>query len=383
LQIGETKKEAAMDAELKQFRDKIDLVDGKIVELFARRMQLAREVGDHKREHNLSIYDGAREQEVVERAAALVKDDLKGEVSLFMRSLMALAREYQRSLLFEGNEPFLPPPAAPKTAGLRCVHQGVPGDWGEQASRKLFPEAALSALPFFEDVFDAVKRQAADYGVVAIENSQSGAVGETYDLLRTYGCYVVGRTWIDIKHCLAAKEGTAFTDIREVYSPPEGFKQCHRFLRGKAWDLTACGNTAAAVEKVKETGNGRVAAIASRFAAGNNGLGIIATDIMDAADNRTSFVVIGREPEYDARSDLISITFSLAHRSGSLCEALLPFMAAGVDLTRIESRPALGGNYRFFAELSGSILNPMIVETLRHASGVTEYLEVLGCYRTV
>ncbi|MDR1028441.1 MAG: chorismate mutase [Clostridiales Family XIII bacterium] len=372
-----------MDTELKQFRDKIDLVDEELVELFERRMQLAREVGDLKRENNLSIYDGSREQEVTERAAALVLDDLKGEVSLFVRSLMALAREYQRRLQFAGDEPFLPPPRAPKTDDVRCVHQGAPGAWSEQAARKLFPDAALSAVPFFEDVFDAVKTRDADYGVVAIENSQSGAIGETYDLLRTYGCYVVGRTWIDINHCLIAREGTTLDAVREVYSHPEGFKQCHRFLQGKAWDLIACSNTAVAAGKVREADSDRVAAIGSRFAAEINGLEILAPDVMDAADNRTSFVVIGREPEYDERSDLISVTFSLAHRAGSLCEALLPFMAAGVDLTRIESRPASAGSYRFFAELAGNILDPMICDTLRHAAGVTEYLEVLGCYRTI
>ncbi|MDR2157014.1 MAG: chorismate mutase [Clostridiales Family XIII bacterium] len=372
-----------MDAELKQYRDNIDEVDREIVRLFERRMHLAKEVGDYKREHNMSILDSTREQAIAERAADAVSGGLKGEVTLLMRALMALAREYQRSSQFGKEEPFLPPPATPKREGVHCVYQGAPGAWSEQAARKLFPGAELSAAAFFEDVFEAVKKERADYGVVAIENSQSGAIGETYDLLRKYGCYVVGRTWIDIKHCLIAKPGAALTGIREVYSHPEGFRQCHRFLMDKAWDLIACSNTAVAVEKVRASGGDKAAAIGSRLAAELNGLAALAPDIMDAANNKTSFVVIGREPEYTERSDLISVTFSVAHRSGSLCEALLPFMAAGLNLTRIESRPVSPGNYRFFAEISGNILDRGIVDTLRHVAGATEYLEVLGCYHTV
>jgi chorismate mutase/prephenate dehydratase len=372
-----------MDTELKKLRNDIDEIDEKIIKLFEQRMDFAKNVGVYKREHNMAILDSVREQGVVDRASGLVPANLKGEVTLLMRSLMAFAREYQRSLQFENDEDFLPPPVSPKVGELDCVYQGVPGAWSEQAARKLFPGARLSAVAFFEDVFEAVKRETADYGVVAIENSQSGAIGETYDLLRKYGCYVVGRTWIDIKHCLIAKPGTRLTDIREVYSHPEGFRQCHRFLMDKSWDLTACSNTAVAAKKVKDATEGKVAAIGSRLAAELNGLDAIAPDIMDAASNRTSFVVIAREPEYTEKSDLISITFSLAHRSGSLCEALLPFTASEINLTRIESRPSSSENYRFFAELSGNIMDPLVVDTLRHAAGVTEYLEVLGCYHTI
>jgi chorismate mutase/prephenate dehydratase len=105
---------------------------------------------------------------------------------------------------------------------------------------------------------------------------------------------------------------------------------------------------------------------------------------MDSDKNRTSFVVIAAHPEYDADCDLISVSFSAAHRSGALCEALLPFTAAGVNLTRIESRPSAAlHTYRFFAEISGNIKDSRVVETLGHAANVTEYFEVLGCYRQV
>jgi chorismate mutase/prephenate dehydratase len=262
-----------------------------------------------------------------------------------------------------------------------CAFQGTRGAWSEQALIKLFPNATRIPVEFFEDVFIAVKEKRANYGVIAIENSQTGAIGETYDLLRKYGCFIVGRTWTDIHHCLLAPAGTAINDVREVFSHPEGFKQCSRFLRDRAWDLTACRNTAVAAETVAKAGNGRTAAIGSRRAAELNDLEILAPDIMNSTGNRTSFVVIATEPEYDESSDLISITFSTAHRSGALCETLMPFMAQGVNLLRIESRPtSQPDRYRFFAEISGSILNAEIVSTLRQAASMCEYFEIIGCY---
>jgi chorismate mutase/prephenate dehydratase len=371
-----------VDTELNKLREQIDIIDRQMVELFEQRMGVVKRTGEYKREHNMAILDSERERRVVESAAAQAPE-LKGEIGLLMRSMMALAKQYQRSLLFANEESLLPPPAKPKTENVKCVYSGVPGAWSEAAAVKLFPDAGILAVEFFEDVFSAVKKREADYGIVPIENSQSGAIGETYDLLRKYGCYIVGRTWIEIRQCLLASPDATLKDVREVYSHPEGFRQCRRFLSDKSWDNIPTSNTAVAAQKVREAGSPKLAAIGSRFAAELNGLKVMVPDIMDSANNRTSFVVIGREPEYTADSDLISITFSLSHRSGSLCEALMPFMASGLNLTRIESRPSSSGSYRFFAEIAGNILDPMIIDTLNHVIGATEYLEVIGCYNTI
>ncbi|MDR3075902.1 MAG: chorismate mutase [Synergistaceae bacterium] len=365
---------------LDDLRKRIDEIDARFVPMFEERMDVSLKIADIKIQDNMPILDAAREQEVVNRAVSLAREDLRGETSLVMRAIMALSREYQHSLMFRGEMPMLPPPRKPVTGDVACAFQGVPGAWSEQALIKLFPDARRQAAEFFEDVFTAVKEHRANYGVAAIENSQTGAIGETYDLLRKYGCFIVGRTWIDIHQCLLAPAGTALSDVREVFSHPEGFRQCSRFLHGRAWDLTACRNTAVAAEMAAKSGNGRTAAVGSRRAAELNGLEILAPDIMDSTGNRTSFVVIAEEPEYDESSDLISITFSTEHRAGALCETLMPFMAQGVNLMRIESRPAAHGKYRFFAELKGNILDPDAARTLRQAAATCEYFEVIGCY---
>ena len=369
--------------DLAKYREQIDEVDQSIVKLFEKRMKVAKEIGDYKRENNVAILDSDREQKVVDNVIGIVDEDLRGEVTLLMRTIMSLARGYQRSFMFQNELEMLPAPVPRKSENVKCVFQGQRGAWSEQATEKLFPDANIVSAAQFEDVFRMVKDGEADYGVVPIENSKTGAIGETYDLLRTYGCYIVGRTWIDIKHCLLAKPGAEIKDIREVYSHPEGFRQCLRFLSDKSWDLIASSNTAVAAGKVGDSEDIRLAAIGSRRAAELNGLNVLAEDIMDSDKNRTSFVVIAAQPEYDEKSDLISVTFSAAHRAGSLCEALLPFTAAGINLSRIESRPSSSNNYRFFAEVNGNICDPEMIETLKHAAGATDYFEVIGCYKQV
>lgn len=366
---------------LAELRKKIDLIDNKMAPLFEERMDISRQIAEVKGAGNLAIVDDAREQQVVDQAVALVGDDLNGEIQLLMRTMLAISKEMQRRTLFAGGGiKLLPPPRKPVQGHITCAFQGLPGAWSEQALMKLFPNADRLSVEFFEDVFTAVKEKRAAYGIVPIENSKTGAIGETYDLLRKFGCFIVGRTWIDIHQCLIAPHGTALSDVREIFSHPEGFKQCSRFLHGRAWDLTACRNTAVAAEMVAKSGNGRTAAIGSRRAAEINGLNVLAPDIMDAADNRTSFVVISTEPEYDEHDNLISVTFSAPHRSGALCEILLPFMASELNMMRIESRPAGPGQYRFFVEIQGSVMDENTIEALRHASVSCEYFEVIGCY---
>jgi chorismate mutase/prephenate dehydratase len=366
--------------QLDALRKRIDEIDEKLVPLFKERMDISLKVADVKMGDNMPIRDSSREQAVVDRALALTDGALRGEVTLLMRSLFALSREYQRSRMFHSEMPMLPPPREPMKENIACSFQGERGSWSEQALIKIFPNALRQSVEFFEDVFLSVKQKRANYGVVAIENSQTGAIGETYDLLRKYGCFIVGRTRVDIRQCLLAPAGTILQDVREVLSPAEGLKQCSRFLHGRAWDLTACRNSVVAAETAAKAKNGKTAAIGSRMDAELNGLEVLAPDIMDSSDNRTFFVVIAAEPEYDDKSDLISITFSTEHRAGALCETLMPFMAQGINLLRIESRPAAPDKYRFFAELEGSIMNAGILSTLRQAAAASEYFEVIGCY---
>ncbi|MDD2483677.1 MAG: prephenate dehydratase domain-containing protein, partial [Eubacteriales bacterium] len=358
-------------------RQSIDEVDRQIIEMFGKRMELSDQVAKIKKDGNLALTDDDREQQVIDRALAASDLAAKEETGLFMRSLMALSKLRQRKLVYGGADPeLLPPSRKPQREGAVVAYQGIPGAWGEQAVAQLFKQAERVTHDSFEDVFVAVKEKKALYGVVPIENSQTGAIGEVYDLLRRYGCYIVDQTWVEVRHCLMGIPGTGLNDIREVFSHPEGFRQCEQFLRNRAWDMTSCRNTASAAEKVSKSGDKRFAAIGSVRAAELYGLEVLAPDIASDLTNRTRFIVIAAEPEYDETCDAVSVIFRTAHRSGALCEVLFPFMAGNVNLSRIESRPMTGGKYCFFCDIKGNIGDPMIATALRHAAVSCGYLEV-------
>ncbi|MCL2817947.1 MAG: chorismate mutase [Clostridiales bacterium] len=364
-----------------EIRKEIDRLDERLIPLFVSRMELAEKMAALKREANLPLADPAREQEIINRTAAGVNPELVGHAQMFMRSLLGLSRMRQRECLMGGGETLLPAAAGKKGLPVKVAYQGVPGAWGEQAALQLFHEAEFLREDNFEDVFSAVKNGASDYGVIPIENSQTGAIGEVYDLLRKYGCYIVGQTWVHARHCLMALPGVKLADIREVYSHPEGFSQCRDFLRGRAWDAVACRNTALAAQQVAQAASPRLAAIASPRAAELNGLAVLAGDIMNDANNKTRFILISDRAEYDARCDAVSVIFYADHRSGALCDVLFPFMVQVISLSRIESRPLSPGRYCFFVDLEANMREERTAEALSAAAAASGYLEVLGCYR--
>ncbi|MCL1880206.1 MAG: chorismate mutase [Actinomycetia bacterium] len=366
--------------ELDELRSQVDEIDREIVPLFVQRMALSLAIGKAKGRGNMSVLNQQREQQIIDQALEATDQSIVGETALLMRTIIALSREHQYAQLMDRDRHLLPKPRKLARDSISCAYQGVPGSWSEQALLQVFPDAHKEAVDFFEDVFLAVRDGNVDYGVVPIENSTTGAIGETYDLLRKYGCFIVGRTSVRARQCLLAAPGTRLNDIREVLSHPEGFKQCSGFLHNRAWDLTATRNTAVAAETVAKKKSSRFAAIGSRRAAELNELAVIATDIMDSDKNTTSFVVIAANPEYDESSDIITITFSTAHRAGALCEALLPYLAHEVNMLRIESRPSEPGKYRFFADLAGNINDDVLIDCLLQAKSLCEYIEVLGCY---
>lgn len=369
--------------QLEALREEIDQVDKELRPLLEKRMQIVQHVAEVKQQNNIAVLDAKREQAILDRVAAATSPDMRGEVSLLMRTLLALSKSRQRKAHFGTERSLLPPPSPPQTENLTCAYQGMPGAWSEQALRQLYPEAQHLAVERFENVFEAVRQGKAHYGVVPIENSQTGAIGETYDLLRKYGCYIVGRTTLDIRQCLLAPSGVALGDIQRVYSHPEALSQCRHYLHKHRWEQSACRNTAVAAKQVAEENDGHTAAVASAYAAERYGLAVLEKDIMDTTGNRTSFIVIAAQPEYDQDAGIVSVTFSTAHRSGALCEILLPFMSFDINLARIESRPGSAGSYRFFADLEGNILDEQMAAALRQAAAAGEYFEVLGCYHTL
>jgi prephenate dehydratase len=228
------------------------------------------------------------------------------------------------------------------------------------AVRSLGEDVAVFEARTFDDLFSAVSDSSADYGVVPVENTLAGAVQRSMDLLLERDLHAVGEVTVPVRLCLAAPPGTSMENVRRVASHPVALQQCHSFFgRHERMEPVAVFDTAGGVRDLMDGASDYEAAIGSAFAASLYGAEVLEFDLQDNEQNFTRFLVMAREPvEPEADDCKTSLSFTVDHRPGSLSEALDVFAGAGINITRLESRPIPGrpGEYSFYMDLGGASL---------------------------
>lgn len=272
---------------------------------------------------------------------------------------------------------------------MKIAFQGEIGAYSEEAVRALFPEAGVVPKPSFEAVFEAVEAREVAYGVVPIENSLFGSVHINYDLLRDHDLVIVGELKLRIRHNLMVLPGVTLADIQRVYSHPQGLGQCQSFLKSKLAhaDAIATYDTAGSAKMVAEEQARDIAAIASRQAAAEYGLTILAESIESNHQNYTRFLILARDATPLTHLDPAPAKTSVAYAMrtnvpGALFKSLAVFALRDIDLYKIESRPLVGspGEYLFYLDLAGSIDDTPVQRALDHLQEIAAYLKVLGSY---
>lgn len=375
--------------ELQQLRCQIDEIDRELAGLFCRRMAVTEQVGRYKAQRGLPVLDRERERQVLAAKAALVGDDLRADITTLFETVMALSRRQQMALVDDRNwmethrrawADCRSPVPRP-----RVVYQGVAGAYSETASLDFFgPDTLCQGLAQFEDVFQAIRNGEADYGVVPIENSSTGAIRQIYDLLVQHECYIVGETTVRVEHCLMAPKGASLDSITHVYSHEQGLFQCEKFLnRHPSWVQVPQEDTAGSARYVAACGDVSKGAICSRRAAELYGLEVLAEAINHNSTNTTRFVVVSPRPELREGRSKISATFTLAHESGTLHRIMTVFATGGLNMMKLESRPIpeRSWEYQFFVDFSGDLSAYGMDSILREMSQCSATLRILGNYR--
>ncbi len=264
----------------------------------------------------------------------------------------------------------------------RVVFHGEPGSFSEMAAIDFFGEGVRAGgQRQFEDSFQAVTSGRADYAVLPIENSSTGAIRQVYDLLAKYDCFIVGETSVRVSQNLAAVPGTSLDQIRTVYSHEQGLFQCEEFLNAHPdWRRIPQSDTAGSAKLVAEKKDPSRAAICSERAASIYGLEILAPAINSNSLNTTRFVVVSPKMELRPGRDKIIISLKTRHESGSLHEVLTIFTVRGLNLVRLESRPIPGHNweYMFFIEFTGDLTGTGMDDVVRLLSESTSELRIYG-----
>lgn len=266
------------------------------------------------------------------------------------------------------------------------VYQGEPGAYSELAAMDFFgKDVKAIGLYQFEDTFEALHKGEADYAILPIENSSTGAIRQVYDLLAQYNYYFVGETTVEVTHALMGLPGSTLDGIEKVYSHEQGLFQCEAYLNAHPnWRKIPQADTAGSAKMVAEQQDIKKAAICSPHAGEIYGLVPLALGINSNSQNTTRFVVVSPKMELRGGRDKICVSLTTTHESGSLHDILTVFAVHGINLVRLESRPIPEHNweYMFFIEFNGDLIAPELDQVIHELSLMTGDLRVLGNFKS-
>lgn len=217
------------EPELEALRREIDELDQILTGALEKRMDAVKQVAAYKEARSLPVLDREREQKVLAKTTGYLHNpEYAAPMQDIMEKVMETSRNLQIGILTEAMKK-----RARCADPIRIGYQGVQGSFSHQALEDYFAEIPKIEMNYihFEDVVMAVKKGEVKYGVLPIENSSTGGITEVYDLMRQYGCHIVGEKIIKVDQNLMALPGTRIADLQEVYSHPQGLDQSREFFK--------------------------------------------------------------------------------------------------------------------------------------------------------
>ena len=378
--------------DIQQLRNEIDTIDEELVQLFCRRMDVAAQVADYKRENHLPIFVPAREREILANVAQKAGDEMGNYTRVLYSMLFELSRSYQSKKnittcpLHEKIVSSIENTANlfPQAPMVAC--QGVEGAYSQIACEKIFKNPFIMYFKNFEGIFTAIEQGLCQYGILPIENSTAGSVNKVYDLMIKHNFSIVRTFRMKVDHNLLAKPGTKLADIKEIYSHEQAINQCSAFLSSlPGVKVIPVENTAVAAQMVSMSERNDIAALSSRACAELYGLANLAPSVQDKGNNHTRFICISRDLEIYPGSDKTSIMMVLPHRPGSLYRVLARLYTLGINVTKLESRPIPDREFEFmfYFDLETSIYSEEFVQLMCELEDLCEEFKYLGSYTEV
>lgn len=349
--------------EIERLRGGIDKVDRELVSLLEKRARLAERIGAAKAKTKRPVLAPDREQQVFDKIERLRPKALESaELKSVFREIIQLCRAKQKI--------------------ATVAYLGPEATFSHQAARRSFgPSARYVPCRQIAEVFEAVDKEHADYGVVPIENSLEGTVHETLDCLSAAELPVAAEIVSEIYHYLLSTSGR-LKDVEHLYSHPQALGQCRTWISRHLPKVSAHPTASTADAAMQAALDAKAAAIASAAAKDIYHLKVAAARIEDHSNNLTRFFVIARQPAPRTGKDKTSLIFAVEHRPGGLFDALSPFRDEGVNLTKIESRPSRKKpwEYHFFLEFSGHLSDPAAEKAVAGLKRQATFLKIFGSY---
>ncbi|MEY0453327.1 bifunctional chorismate mutase/prephenate dehydratase [Proteus terrae] len=370
--------------DLLAIRDKITTLDSELLTLLANRRQLSADVAQFKLNTHRPIRDKNRERELLDLLIEKGKNvGLDGfYISRIFQMIIEDSVLTQQAILQQHLN-------ATPNESARIAYLGPKGSYSHIATRQYaarhFDTFVDCTCQKFDDIFTLVDTGQADYGLLPIENTSSGAINDVYDLLQTTSISIVGEIRIPINHVLLTSVDSNPEELQTIYSHPQPFQQCSHYLNQYPnWKIEYCESTAAAMEKVALAQSPHVAAIGSEAGGSLYGLKPLANNLANQQINVTRFIVIARKAIDVSDQVPAKTTFLMAtgQQAGALVDALMILKKYDIIMTKLESRPINGTPWEemFYIDVQANLRDINMQKALHDLSQTTRSLKILGCY---
>ncbi len=359
------------DKELSNIRCRIDEIDSQLLALMNERARCAQQVAKVKLDAMHSADEGCRSYYRPEREAQILRAIrarntgplTSDHITLIFRELMSGCLSLEKS--------------------LSVAFLGPIGTYSQAAVLKHFGSSVVAeSQNSIQEVFRQVEQRQCDYGVVPVENSTEGMVGQTLDCFLGSSLKIVGEIELSVVHHLLTQEEASIESIQLITGHEQALAQCRQWLDSNLPNALRETVPSNGVAVQRAMGDCTVAAIAGDLAAKLYGLKKCAQAIQDSCHNTTRFLVLGHQLVPPSGYDKTSLLVSARNRPGALLGLLRPFEESKISLTRIDSRPSKTEKwtYVFYIECEGHINDELLHNVFSQIEEHSIMLKKLGAY---
>lgn len=351
------------DNSLKIIREQISSIDENMLDLLNQRAALSLKVGQIKSQSRDSVFKPFREKEVLNILAQKNKGPLPEE---HLRSIYREIFSSSRSLQQKQRVVYLGPEGTfSYFAGVEYLGHSV----------DFFPRDSL------EEVFRAVDNKEAELGIIPLENSLQGSVGQSLDLFLKFEVFIHAEIYCRISHALLTHE-SELSDITRVYSHPQALQQCSIWLKTNLPGVAVIPDESTASAARRAAGEKGSAALGHKKLGRIFHLDVLDQGLEDVPDNWTRFLVIGGSLPEAGNREKTSLLFSVTDKPGSLVTALNVLSRQGINMKKLESRPMRVEKWRyvFFTDVECDLTSEEYTDVLKELGESCHFLRILGSY---
>lgn len=264
--------------------------------------------------------------------------------------------------------------------------QGFEGCFHQVAALQHYGKGTevICCSTFKEVIKNTAASKQSDGGIMAIENSIAGSILPNYNLILKNNVKIVAEVYLQINQHLLVNRGVQIEDIKEVHSHYMAIQQCFGFLDKFNWKLVETEDTALSAKHIHQYKNKHAAAIAGKLAADIYDLEIIAPNIHTLKNNYTRFLILQHKDAegHIVHADKASVNFITGNEKGSLAKVLTAIADAGINLSKLQSMPIPGSNfkYSFHADMEFNTVD-QFNDLKNKLESITEQLTILGIYK--